>query len=93
MIGLKAGARHGYTSSMKTAISIPDQIFEDAERLARRVKTTRSALYSRALKEFVTRHAPDRVTEAMDRACSDLGQPSDAALAAVARRTLRRSEW
>jgi metal-responsive CopG/Arc/MetJ family transcriptional regulator len=78
---------------MKTAISIPDAIFNEAERLARRVKTTRSELYGRALKEFVARHAPDRVTEAMDCAIAECGQPADPALAATARQTLVRSEW
>ena len=53
---------------MKTAISIPDEIFEAAERLARRLKISRSELYSRAISEFVTRHATERVTETMDEA-------------------------
>jgi metal-responsive CopG/Arc/MetJ family transcriptional regulator len=36
---------------MKTAISIPDDVFAAAERLARRLKKSRSELYSRALRE------------------------------------------
>ena len=83
----------GYTNGMKTAISIPDAIFKEAERLARRAKTTRSELYSRALREFVARHAPDNVTEAMDLAIRESGQPADEYLAAAAKRTLRRNEW
>ena len=43
---------------MKTAVSIPDDVFEEAERLATELKTSRSQLYSRALQEFVARHAP-----------------------------------
>ena len=49
---------------MKTAVSIPDDLFEQAERLARRVGATRSGLYSRAVREYVARHAPDEVTAA-----------------------------
>jgi metal-responsive CopG/Arc/MetJ family transcriptional regulator len=45
---------------MKTAISIPDEVFEEAERLAIELQTSRSQLYSRALQEFVARHAPAR---------------------------------
>ncbi len=83
----------GYTPGMKTAISIPDDVFEDAERLARALKKSRSQLYSHALREYVARHAADRVTEALDRICAD-GPPGDDDFArAAARRTLRRSQW
>jgi metal-responsive CopG/Arc/MetJ family transcriptional regulator len=36
---------------MKTAVSIPDDVFEGAERLARRTKKSRSQLFSDALRE------------------------------------------
>jgi hypothetical protein len=36
---------------MKTAVSIPDEVFEGAERLARHTKRSRSRLFSDALKE------------------------------------------
>ena len=42
---------------MKTAISIPDDVFEVAERLARRTKKSRSRLFSDAIGEYVARHA------------------------------------
>jgi predicted transcriptional regulator len=57
---------------MKIAVSVPDDVFEDAERLARRMKRSRSEVYSRALAEYVARHAPDRVTEAMDRTLAEI---------------------
>jgi hypothetical protein len=57
---------------MKTAISIPDDVFESAERLARRTKRSRSRLFSDALKEYLARHTPDKVTEAMNIACAEL---------------------
>ena len=46
---------------MKTAISIPDDVFEEAERLARRMGKSRSRLYQHALAEYVARHAPGNV--------------------------------
>ena len=48
---------------MKTAVSVPDDIFEGAERLARREGRSRSEVYSAALREYVARHSPDEVTE------------------------------
>jgi metal-responsive CopG/Arc/MetJ family transcriptional regulator len=78
---------------MKIAVSVPDDIFEEAEELARRTKRSRSEVYSRALAEYVARHAPDRVTEAMDRALSEIGEPADPFVRDVARRALKRSDW
>ena len=78
---------------MKTAISIPDDVFEVAERLARRTKKSRSQLFSDAVREYVARHAADQVTDAMDRVCAQLNQTSDKFVAAAAARILERAEW
>jgi metal-responsive CopG/Arc/MetJ family transcriptional regulator len=78
---------------MKTAVSIPDSVFGDAERLARRMKKSRSQLYGEALAEYVARHAADEVTEAMDRVCRALGNKPDEFVSAAARRVLEQSEW
>jgi metal-responsive CopG/Arc/MetJ family transcriptional regulator len=78
---------------MKTAISIPDDVFREAEQLGRRTKKSRSQLYSEALREYVARHAREEVTEAMDRVCDELGDPKDPFVASAARRILERTEW
>jgi metal-responsive CopG/Arc/MetJ family transcriptional regulator len=78
---------------MKTAVSIPDKVFKRAERLARRMKKSRSQLFSHALEEYVARHAPDQVTEAMDQVCAELGVAPDPFVAAVAEKVLENSEW
>jgi predicted transcriptional regulator len=82
-----------YTGSMKTAVSIPDDVFEGAERLARRTKKSRSQLFSDAVREYVARHAPDEVTEAMNRVCDALGSTQDKFVSEAARRILERTEW
>jgi metal-responsive CopG/Arc/MetJ family transcriptional regulator len=78
---------------MKTAVSIPDEVFEEADRLAKELKTSRSDLYSRALKEFLARHAPDAVTDAMNRVVADVGETSDPFVSRAARLALERTEW
>jgi metal-responsive CopG/Arc/MetJ family transcriptional regulator len=79
---------------MKTAVSIPDEIFEEADRLARQLKTSRSHLYSRALKEFLSRHAPDQVTAAMNRVLDEVGTSStDTTRRRAARKVLEKTEW
>lgn len=83
----------GYTQSMKTAVSIPDEVFEKVERLARRAGRSRSAVYSAALREYVARHGTEEVTEAMDRVCAELSGDPDAFASVAARRMLERSEW
>jgi metal-responsive CopG/Arc/MetJ family transcriptional regulator len=78
---------------MKTAVSIPDEVFARAERLARRSKRSRSELSSAALSEYVARHPPDEVTEAMNRVVSAIAETTDRFVASAARRVLERSEW
>ena len=78
---------------MKTAVSIPDEVFEGAERLARRTKRSRSRLFSDALQEYLARHSPDKVTVAMNAACDEIGDTKDAFVSAAARRILEKSEW
>jgi metal-responsive CopG/Arc/MetJ family transcriptional regulator len=78
---------------MKTAISIPDKIYQGAERLARRTKRSRSRLYGDALREYLARHAPDEVTEAMNRACAEVGESPDPFVSSAAHRILEQSEW
>ena len=78
---------------MKTAVSIPDDIFEGVERLARQTRRSRSRLFSDALREYLARHAADQVTEAMDSVCAELGETKDSFVSAATRRILERSEW
>ena len=77
---------------MKTAISIPDDLFADAEELARELKKSRSRLYGDAVREYVARHSAESVTEALDHVCDEVDFRSDFA-GAAARRTLERSDW
>lgn len=80
---------------MKTAISIPDDLFNDAERLVARFKTSRSELYSRAIAEFVARHDDDAVTQALDEVARNINADSsdNQMTTASAFAILRQVEW
>ncbi len=78
---------------MKTAISLPDDVFRAAERHARRARKSRSQLYAEALSEYLSRHAPDEVTAAMNHVMDQLQERTDPFVTAAARRILERSEW
>ena len=83
----------GYTFGMKTAVSLPDDLFADAERIARRLKKPRSRVYSEAIREYVARHDPDLVARKLNDVVSAVGEPDDGFVAAVGRRILERTDW
>jgi metal-responsive CopG/Arc/MetJ family transcriptional regulator len=78
---------------MKTAVSLPDRIFRAAEQHAQRAQKSRSQLYAEALAEYLARHAPDEVTEAMNRVADELDAVPDGFTSVAARGVLERSEW
>jgi metal-responsive CopG/Arc/MetJ family transcriptional regulator len=78
---------------MKTAVSIPDEVYEQAERFVRRTGRSRSDVYSRALAEYLARHAPDDVTDAVNRVVDELNEGEDRFIGTTARGTLGRTEW
>ena len=78
---------------MKVAVSIPDPVFVEAERLAVRLKTSRSDLYARALNAFVGANSPEHVTEALNAVVDEVGTEPDAFTKAAANRALKRVEW
>lgn len=83
----------GYTADMKTAISIPDHVYAEVERLTRQLKKSRSELYTDALREYLARHDPDTVTQTLNRLCEELDGRADPAISAAGRRLLERMEW
>jgi len=86
--------QHGYTTGMKTAISLPDALFQAGERHARRTGMSRSQLYADALAEYLHRRTPEEVTAAMNRVMERLNDPSpDPWMQAAARRILETTEW
>jgi metal-responsive CopG/Arc/MetJ family transcriptional regulator len=78
---------------MKTAVSVPDDVFEKVEKFARKTRRSRSEIYSAALREYMARHAPDEVTEAINRAVDAIADQREQFVTAAARRILEKSEW
>ena len=78
---------------MKTVVSIPDDIFERAERLASQGRRSRSEVYAAALDEYLARHVQDEITEAMNRVCGEVGGNDDAFVTVAGKRVLADAEW
>ena len=80
---------------MKTAISLPDELFEAVEKLVQKSKRSRSEVYADALREYVARHTPQEITEAYNAVMAQLkdSDEDEAFVRAAARHTLRNVEW
>ena len=80
---------------MKTAISLPDLLFEAAERLARRMGISRSELFQRAVQAFLRDNRNDGVTEALNRIYGPSSQdpPFDPLLEQLQLASLPKDEW
>ena len=80
---------------MKTAISIPNPLYEKGEKLARRLKLNRSELYARALEELVERHEPGEITKRLNAVYGEADRAAglDPVLAAHVRRSLKKVAW
>ena len=51
---------------MKTAVSIPDDVFHAADRAARELGYSRSQLYAQAIRRFLQQQGDDPVTAALN---------------------------
>jgi hypothetical protein len=78
---------------MKTAVSLPDDLFAKAESLAGRLGLTRSGLYAAALEDFIGRHQAKRVSERLDAVYDAEPSQLDKSIASAQRRVLKRADW
>jgi predicted transcriptional regulator len=78
---------------MKVAISVPDPVFEAGERVAKRLRVTRSRLYTRALKDYVGRHGGGDITERLNSVYAGGSSKLDPLLEALSLEVLRREPW
>jgi metal-responsive CopG/Arc/MetJ family transcriptional regulator len=78
---------------MKTAVSIPDPLFKEAERLTKRLRIPRSQLYVRALEEYVQRQRSKGIKEALDEVYGTESSELDPVLARLQDEVIGREEW
>ena len=84
-----------YSEWMKTAVSIPDRVFREADLVAARRGISRSELYAQALRELLERDRTDDVTERLDAVYRDLepGEHADPVLLASSADRVATAEW
>jgi len=79
--------------SMKTAISLPDELFKSANVLAQRMGVSRSQLFATAVAEFVAKHQSRKVTERLDRVYGAEQDNLDPALRLAQSKSLGDDTW
>jgi predicted transcriptional regulator len=77
---------------MKVAVSLPDPVFEEAERVAKRLRLPRSRVYAQALEEFVKKHRHAGVRESLDAVYGGEASEPDPVLTDLQARALR-EKW
>ncbi|MGH2870269.1 MAG: ribbon-helix-helix protein, CopG family [Solirubrobacteraceae bacterium] len=78
---------------MKTAVSIPDDIFRHADALADHLGKSRSQLYREALIDYLARHDPVAVTTALNELADEIVADRAGLVDPAARQALSSTEW
>jgi metal-responsive CopG/Arc/MetJ family transcriptional regulator len=82
-----------YTESMKTAISIPDDIFEKMEETSKKLGVSRSEIYRRAALEFLKRQEGEEITHRLNEVYSEEDSSLDPVIAALQYASLEKEQW
>ena len=78
---------------MKTAISIPDQIFQSAEKLAHRLGMSRSELYAKAVSDYLQEHRGKGITEKLNAVYGKVDSELEADVYSMQFDSLKDKEW
>lgn len=78
---------------MKTAISIPDTLFKNAEKTAKTIGISRSRLFTMAIEAFIAHRHPSQITESLNRIYSETENGLDERISRMQTKSLTRDAW
>lgn len=78
---------------MKTAISLPDLVFEEAEALAQQLGLSRSELYTKALQAYLKKHSRNQILHKLNQVYSEESSEVDPVMATMQFRSLPQEDW
>jgi hypothetical protein len=78
---------------MKTAISVPNDVFELSERLAKKLKVSRSKIFAMGVKKLAEEHDEDDIIARINAVCDEIDTSLDPAIKAYQSRMIKREEW
>jgi antitoxin MazE6 len=79
--------------NVKTAVSVPDDLFQQAEATARRLRVSRSELYAKAIAEFLNRQDEKAITERLNEVYSGQQAKVDPGLHRAQLKSLDKESW
>jgi hypothetical protein len=83
----------GYTGGVKTAVSMPDDLFRLAEAAARRLRVSRSQFYATAISEFLDRQQTNVITDRLNELYSHRPAKVDPAFHRAQLRSIGKDSW
>lgn len=83
----------GYTESMKTAISLPDPLFDAAEQVSRRLGLSRSEFYAKAIEAYLKTQSQRSLKARLDEVYSVESSHVDPVLDKMQRRSVLKEDW
>lgn len=78
---------------MKTAISVPSDVFQLSEKLAKKLKVSRSAIFAMGVKKLAEEHDEDEIIAQVNRVCEKVDTSVDPVLFQMAMLSLPKDEW
>ncbi len=78
---------------MKTAISVPNDVFQLSEKLAKKLKVSRSAVFAMGVKKLAEEHDEDEIIRQINRVCEKVDTSVDPVLFRMAMLSLPKEEW
>lgn len=78
---------------MKTAISLPDSVFEEAEALAQQLGFSRSELYTKALQAYLKKYNRNHILHKLNQVYSKEPSEVDPVMAKMQFMSLPREDW
>jgi len=78
---------------MKVAVSIPDELFDSADTLSKKLRVSRSRLYATALAEFLAKHRGSRTTDRLNAVYASEDSRLEPRLRRLQGRSLGESSW
>ena len=83
----------GYTFAMKTDISVPNDVFALSERLAKKLKVSRSKIFAMGVKKLGEEYDEEEIIASINRVCETVDTSVDPILFKMAMLSLSKDEW
>lgn len=80
-------------NSVKTAISVPKDLFELSERLAKKLKVSRSKIFAMGIKKLGEEYDEEEIIASINRVCEEVDTSVDPVLFKMAMLSLPKDEW